>query len=130
MIVVDASAYLEALKGSPRGGSLLASLERRGETFHSPSLVDAEVAQALRRWTVVGGLPAVEASDRLEVFLHWPIRRYEHADLVRRAWQLRQVASIYDGLYLALAEALGSPLVTADGRLAAVRGHRARVEAL
>jgi predicted nucleic acid-binding protein len=129
-MVVDASAYLEALKGSPRGRRLVASLERRGETFHSPALVDAEVAQALRRWTVVGGLPAAEAAERLEVFLRWPIRRYEHAELVRRAWQLRHAASIYDGLCLALAEALGSPLVTADGRLAAVRGHHARVEPL
>jgi predicted nucleic acid-binding protein len=34
----------------------------------------------------------------------------------------------YDAAYLALAEALAAPLVTADARLARARGHRARVE--
>ena len=34
----------------------------------------------------------------------------------------------YDAVYVALAEALGAPLVTCDGRLARATGHRARVE--
>jgi predicted nucleic acid-binding protein len=34
------------------------------------------------------------------------------------AWRLRHNASFYDALYLALAVALGCPLVTADHRLA------------
>ena len=34
----------------------------------------------------------------------------------------------YDAAYVALAEALGAPLITRDGRMAAAHGHRAKIE--
>lgn len=34
----------------------------------------------------------------------------------------------YDGAYVALAEALGAPLVTCDAKLGRSHGHRARIE--
>ena len=37
-------------------------------------------------------------------------------------WELRENLSAYDATYVALAEALESPLVTADGRLARAPG--------
>jgi len=36
--------------------------------------------------------------------------------------------SAYDGVYVALAEALAMPLLTCDGRLARAHGHGAKVE--
>ena len=39
-----------------------------------------------------------------------------------RVWQLRANVSAYDAAYIALAEALGARLVTADRRLAGVPG--------
>jgi predicted nucleic acid-binding protein len=46
--------------------------------------------------------------------------------LLARAWELRSNFTIYDGLYVALGEALGAALVTLDGRLArATRTHTA-----
>jgi predicted nucleic acid-binding protein len=57
-----------------------------------------------------------------------PIRRYPHALLVERIWQLRANLTAYDGAYVALAEVLNAPLVTRDKRLAAARGHRAVIE--
>ncbi|MGH6897644.1 MAG: PIN domain-containing protein [Geminicoccaceae bacterium] len=45
-----------------------------------------------------------------------------------RAFELRDNATIYDALYLALAEVLEAPLLTRDRRLARVPGVAARVE--
>jgi predicted nucleic acid-binding protein len=45
-----------------------------------------------------------------------------------RAWQVRHDVSFYDALYVALAEATGLALVTADARIARAEGPRCRVE--
>ncbi|WP_419837628.1 type II toxin-antitoxin system VapC family toxin [Candidatus Poriferisodalis sp.] len=46
-----------------------------------------------------------------------PIRRVPHRRLVVTAWKHRHNVSAYDALYVALAELLDAPLLTADGRL-------------
>jgi predicted nucleic acid-binding protein len=56
------------------------------------------------------------------------VRRYPHAFLLARIWQLRGSLSAYDATYVALAEALEAPLLTRDRRLAAAGRHLARVE--
>lgn len=53
------------------------------------------------------------------------MRRYPHAPLIRRALQFRENLTIYDGLYLALAELLDAPLLTLDGGLGRMAGDRA-----
>jgi hypothetical protein len=53
-----------------------------------------------------------------------------HAVLVRRAYELRDNVSAYDAMYLALAEALDCPLITADARLAAPPRAKCAVEVL
>ena len=47
---------------------------------------------------------------------------------LRRVWSLRGLMSAYDASYVALAEALASPLLTCDGRLAPSPGHSAQIE--
>ena len=53
-----------------------------------------------------------------------PLARVPHVALLPRIWQLRHNLSVYDAAYVALAEALGAPLLTADRTLAAVPGLR------
>ena len=47
-----------------------------------------------------------------------------------RAWELRTNLSAYDALYVALAEQLDAPLLSADARLARAPGPRCPVEGL
>ena len=46
-----------------------------------------------------------------------------------RIWRLRTMLTPYDAAYVALGEALGSPLLTTDARLARAHGHRAAIVA-
>jgi predicted nucleic acid-binding protein len=66
--------------------------------------------------------------EALEDLADFPITRYPHTPLLSRIWELRHNVTAYDAAYLALAEALPAPLITRDAKLAAVAGHRARVE--
>lgn len=60
-----------------------------------------------------------------------PVHRHRrHGPLLGRAWELRQNLTIYDGVYVALAERLGTTLVTADNRLGQAPGTRCRIEVL
>lgn len=129
MIVVDASVVIDLLLGggSQAGDSLAAHL-RAGNVICAPHLVDAEVGQGLRRFAMHGDLSDHRAMALVLDLLDVPIRRYPHTGLLARAFELRSNVTVYDGLYLALAEALASPLITGDAALGNVPGCQALVE--
>jgi predicted nucleic acid-binding protein len=56
------------------------------------------------------------------------LRRHPSRSLWPRAWELRTNLSAYDAPYVALAEQLDAPLLTADARLAKAPGPRCVVE--
>ena len=56
--------------------------------------------------------------------------RYPALPLLPRAFELRANVTAYDAMYVALAEALDCPLVTADARLAAASGPRCKIQLL
>lgn len=124
-MVVDASALGEILRGSPQGHAVAVRL--RGKPLAAPELVDAEVLSALRRVASAGVMTEDRAAAAVRALIGAPIRRYRHRPLVRRAWELRGQVTPYDALYVTLAEALGVPLVTCDGRLARAEGHGAEI---
>lgn len=123
MIVLDASAALGALL---HDGAARHEVARH--PAHVPHLVDAEVASALRRRVAGGGLRATDAWRALEVWRRLGIRRHAMVDHLPRIWELRDNVTAYDASYVALAEALGCPLLTADARLAAAPGIRCSVQ--
>jgi len=98
-----------------------------GEVLHAPHLIDAEIAQVFRRLASTGHLPAGRASEAFEDLRALRLVRHSHLPLLDRVWALRANLSAYDGLYIALAESLESPLVTLDERLARAPGHTAAV---
>lgn len=128
MIVVDASVLLEVLLRTPRARRLEARLFAPGESLHAPHLVDVEVVQVLRRFASQGAITTQRAADALADLFDFPLARYPHETLLPRAWDWRHNLTIYDAVYVALAEALPAPLVTCDAKLAAAPGMRARVE--
>lgn len=128
MIVLDASAVLELLLGTPAGTRVAQRIEAPAETLHAPHLVDLEVAQVLQRFQREGDIDQARGREALEVMRELDLTRYPHDVLLPRIWQLRDAVTAYDAAYLALAEALAAPLLTADAKLARARGHRAGVE--
>jgi predicted nucleic acid-binding protein len=98
------------------------------ERIHAPHLLDVEVTQVLRRLVQRKEVTVARAEQALDDLAKLLIERHEHLSLVRRVWQLRDSISAYDGVYVALAEALDAPLLTCDARLAGAHGHRATIE--
>jgi predicted nucleic acid-binding protein len=94
----------------------------------APFLVDAEVGHALRGEVRAGLISARAARAALGDLMEMRLQRVSHHLLAERAWELRENVSFYDGLYVALAEALEAPLVTLDARLAKAPGLRAEIE--
>jgi predicted nucleic acid-binding protein len=128
VIVIDASAVLEALLRMPAAGAVEARLFDPLETLHAPHLLDVEVAHVLRRYAAIGEIDGERGRTALADLADLPLRRYPHDFLLPRVWELRSNLTAYDAIYVALAEALDAPLLTRDKRLAASSGHRARVE--
>lgn len=127
-MVLDASAVVELLLGSPRGAAVRDRVQHPGESLHAPHLLDVEVASVLRRYQWSGELSAEDGREALADLAGLDIARYAHDVLLPRVWELRTSVTAYDAVYLALAELLEAPLLTLDRRLARARGHGARVE--
>ena len=129
MIVLDASAAVEVLLGSPRHApALRARLARPGESMHVPHLFDLEVLAALRRHVLRGRLSTDRAAQALAALSDMRAIRYSHSPFRARIWELRANLTPYDAAYVALAEALEAPLVTLDRALAEATGVTAAVE--
>ena len=129
MIVVDASVLATALADDGSDGDRARS-RLAGETIASPELVDLEVTSVLRRAALDGRLEARRSGQALDDLAALPLRRAPHLPLLPRIWELRANVTVYDAAYVALAEALGIALLTADRRLAAAPGVRCDVELL
>jgi len=122
LIVIDASA---AVLGLMNDGEARATLEI--EAVVCPHLADSEVVHALRSQVLRGDLDGVVAERMIDVWQRLGLERVGVSGLLGRVWELRENLSAYDATYVALAEALESPLVTADGRLARAPGPRCTI---
>lgn len=109
-LVLDASTAVELVRGA---------LEWRLDgDLHAHAGLDLEVLSVLRRMSLHGEVLSHVAREALEVFMALDIERHPVQDLLPRVWALRHDMSAYDAGYVALAEALGAPLVTHDRKLA------------
>lgn len=117
MIVADASAVVAALLNDGPARQTLSS-----QPVHAPHLVDAEVLSVLRRLNLAGRLDQHLAEAMIEALAQLGIRRHGGTGLLFRVWGLRGNLTAYDAAYVALAESLACPLLSADRRLARAAG--------
>jgi predicted nucleic acid-binding protein len=129
MLIVDASCLYEVVADGAMAARTRARLALDSDQV-APHIVDAEVLGVIRRDLRLGRLDRTAALQAVEDLRDWPADRYGHRLLLERAWELQDRVRIWDGLYVALAEALGGTLLTLDRRLARVSGLGCPVELL
>lgn len=123
MIVVDASAMVEALVGADADPRLVDLL---GGELAAPHLLDVEVISVLRGLERSGTLSPEAADLARGDYFSFVIARHETPPLSERIWALRHQFTSYVATYLALAQALDVTVLTCDVTLAAP-GHHATV---
>lgn len=129
MIVVDASVLVTALgDDGPDGDRVRRRL--RGTRLVAPHLVDVEVVSAWRRLAAAGDLDERRVALAMDDLGALRLDRVPHGRLLGRCWELRSNLTVYDAAYVALAEAMDLPLLTADAKLAAAPGLRCETELL
>ena len=128
MIVADASALVEALVGEGATADAARCRINSATQVHTPHLVDIAVASAIRRLSKADGFPSDLATTAIGQLDELPLTRYPHRPFLDRIWELRDTLTPYDACYVALAEAVGAPLVTLDATLAKATGVRCRFE--
>ena len=127
MLVVDANVLVTALADDAADGDW-ARARLRGENLVAPELIDPEVSSVLRRLVLSHQLPVRRAELALADLVTLPLERASHRPLLSRCWELRDSLTSYDASYVALAEALGCVLLSADVRLSRAPGPRCRIE--
>lgn len=119
--VVDASVLVSVVSDSgPVGGDARRALA--GLSLCALDFTDIEVLSGLRGRWLRAELRAPDLDAAVAGYVTMPLVRYPTRPLGRRIVELGHNLSAYDAGYVALAESLGAPLITADARLAAAPG--------
>lgn len=130
-VVLDTSALLRMLLPDgpiPSGAEDALHRAERGDLLLlTPELALAEGAQVLHKKRQQRYINADEQKELLADLLSIPLQLFSHKPLIARAAELahEQKLTVYDALFLALAEKFNASLITADAQLlhAAERMH-------
>lgn len=106
---------VSALVVDPASPELLALLA--DEELHAPSLLDFEVASALRGHLFAGLLDQSRVSEALDDFTALRIERHQMTHMLEHMLDLRENFTAYDAAYVILAQGLDAPLVTSDMKM-------------
>jgi predicted nucleic acid-binding protein len=130
VIVVDASVLANAVGDDGDDGEAARDRLTAAGAASAPDLVDVETVAVLRRRWLAEAITTRRFRAAIDDLLMLPIARFPVAPLMIRAYQLRANVTAYDASYIALAEGLSCPLLTADTRLARAPGIRCAVQVL
>lgn len=93
-------------------------------------VADVETAAVLRKRWIARSLTDYRFAAALAILADLPFRRYPASAMLPRAYGLRATVTVYDAMYVALAESLECPLLTADTRLARAPGPSCEIQVL
>ena len=130
MSVTDASVFVDALVGVGVHGELARAYLRGVAVLEVPAIFGAEATSAVRMLVRRGELNSIRAATAIEQVRTVRTVQFPFEPFSRRVWELRSNLTVYDGWYVALAEWLGTELVTADQRLANAAGPRCPIRHL
>lgn len=128
--MLDASAYAEALTAATPVGATARRMLAEPVRWQAPAIFPAEVMSALRGLVLGGHLEEHRANRARWRLAQTRVLLHEFAPYAERVWELRENLTVYDGWYVAVAEALEATLVTTDSRLASASGVRCEVRLL
>jgi predicted nucleic acid-binding protein len=128
--VTDASVFVDALVGVGVHGDLARAYLRGVAVLEVPAIFGAEATSAVRMLVLRGELSSIRAAAAIEQVRTARTLQFPFEPFSRRVWELRSNLTVYDGWYVALAEWLGTELVTADQRLANAAGPRCPIRHL
>lgn len=103
----------------------LRGVERGLNIAIAPELLMAEAANVINKKQRSGELSESEGDQLLSDILSVPIRLFPHRPILPRAFELARAhnLTVYDTLYLALAEEHGAVIFTGDRKLLSIAEH-------
>jgi predicted nucleic acid-binding protein len=117
LTVIDCSAFIGLLAAKTETADAIARRVTAVQTLYAPYVLDGEVISALLGLMRGQKISEREADAALSNYHAFPIDRQDVLPLWPRLKSLHANLSAYDAQYVALAEALGVPLITADARI-------------
>ncbi|MFG2696655.1 type II toxin-antitoxin system VapC family toxin [Kitasatospora sp. NPDC048407] len=117
MIVIDCSALVVVLTAHGPDGELVRGRVASAAEVYAPTLLDYEIQSALLGMQRGGKLTERETERAVAAYRMLPLVKRETLPFWDRVRKLHANLSAYDSQYVALAEALGVPLITCDARI-------------
>jgi predicted nucleic acid-binding protein len=130
LIVIDASVLANVVGDDGSDGQRARLAFRNADDVAAPDLADVETVAVLRKRWIAGTVSDERFAAAVDDLGQLDIDRYPALRFMRRAFELRANVTVYDSVYVALAEALSCELLTADQRLANASGPRCAIRVL
>jgi predicted nucleic acid-binding protein len=124
-IVVDSSVVVAALLDTGAHG-VWAERILEQHALYAPEHLPVEVTNVIRRLERGKAITESEANGAFQDLMELDLELHGFEGFGERIWELRHNVAIYDGWYVALAEALDTPLATLDARLVKADGPKCR----
>ncbi len=123
ILIIDASVAVKWFVREDGNEDALA-LIARGDDLHAPDSILSEAANTAWKKCRRGEITHGQAEAMVTALPHYFSRIWPTRDLITRAFAIASALDhpVYDGLYLACAEATGGILITADQHLIDVAG--------